>query len=89
MPRSRPPVRFDRGRSYSELDEWLDLSIRRILETLGEAAAVEVFSSLYATVDPWEALAHRQVFAALERLCEHKRPGSGGFARFRLKVPAD
>jgi len=89
VPRSRPPVRFDRGRSYSDLDEWLDLSIRRILETLGEAAAVEVFSSLYATVDPWAALEHRQVFAALERLCEHKRPGSGGFARFRPRDIAD
>lgn len=84
VPRSQPPVRFDADGAYSGVDEWLDLSARRILHTLGTVAAVEVFSSLYATVDPWEALEHRRVFDVLERLCGPGRIGSGGMRHFTL-----
>ncbi len=84
-PRARPPVRLDREQMYRTPSEWLELSIRRILTTLGEATAVEVFSSLYATVDPWDALEHKEVFAALEELCEAPRMTRGGLLRFRLK----
>ncbi len=69
VPRSQPPVRFDAERSYSTFEEWLDLSIRRIVATLGSASAIEVFSSLYATVDPWDTLRHDDIFGALEHLC--------------------
>jgi hypothetical protein len=85
VPRSRPPVRLDGQRSYSDLDEWLELSVRRILATLGTVAAIEVFSSLYATIDPWRALEHRQVFDALERLCGEGRVGPRGMRRFSLR----
>ena len=66
-------MRFDGGDSYETLDEWLDLSVRRIFAALGEAAAMEVFSSLYATIEPAEALSHGAVFDALERLCRPPR----------------
>jgi len=76
VPLSRSPVRFDHQQSYSSLDEWLHLSIRRILSTLGSASAIEVFSSLYSTIDPWEALEDDAVFRALERLSQlHKLRG--------------
>ena len=84
VPRSRPPVRLDAARSYHDLDEWLDLSVRRILETLGKAAAVEVFSSLYATLDPPEALEHKAIFGALERLCGQGRLSNAGFRVFSV-----
>jgi hypothetical protein len=84
VPHSRPPVRLDAQRSYGNLAEWLDASVRRILQTLGSASAGEVFSSLYATIDPWQALEHEQVFDALERLCGGGRPGRGGIRRFAL-----
>lgn len=74
---SRPPVWFDGEHTYSDLEEWLHLSIRRILATLGSAAAIEIFSSLYATIDPWEALTHEEIFAALERLCDAPRQRHG------------
>jgi hypothetical protein len=72
-PRSRPPVRLDGAHEYSTRDEWLEVSVRRILETLGQAAAIEIFSSLYATIDPWDALDHADVLAALDRLCRTSR----------------
>jgi hypothetical protein len=68
VPRSRPPVRFDDQNAYASLEEWLLLSITRILSALGSACAIEVFSSLYATIDPWEALEHRSILRVLEQL---------------------
>ena len=83
-PRSRPPVRFDEEHTYSGLAGWLEQSIRRILNALGPAAAIELFSSLYATMDPWDALEHAQVFAALEELCGQPRQARGGIRQFSL-----
>ncbi len=77
VPLSQPPVRLDAERSYSTLAEWLDQSVGRILETFGAAAAIEVFSSLYSTIDPWEALSHEEVFAALEEACAEPRVRHG------------
>jgi len=81
---SRPPVRLDDTYSYGSLEEWLDVSVVRILETLGSAAPIEIFSSLYATIDPWDALTHEMVFDAIERLCAKPRYGRGGFRVFQL-----
>ena len=85
-PRSRPPIRFDASHQYSTFDEWLDLSVRRIVRVHGATTAAETFSSLYATVDPWDALSHDQVFQALERLCGEPRQGRRGFRLFRLRA---
>lgn len=83
VPLSRPPVRFDDEHVYSDMEEWLHLSIERTLSTLGSACAIEIFSSLYSTIAPWEALEHTAIFNALERLCyvsRHKR----GIRQFSL-----
>jgi hypothetical protein len=77
VPMARPPVRFDEAHSHADLEEWLDLSVRRIVGTLGAAACVEVFASLYATLDPWEAMEHGAIFRALERLCGEPRVRHG------------
>jgi len=45
-PRSRPPARFDASRQYSTFEEWLDLSVRRIVDVYGATTAAETFSSL-------------------------------------------
>ena len=76
-PLSRPPVRFDGEHGYDDLEGWLRLSIEHSLSVLGSAAAIEIFSTLYATIDPWEALRHQAVFEALERLCRASRHRSG------------
>jgi len=83
VPRSRPPVRLDAERSYETFDEWLGLSLRRILTALGSTAAIEVFSSLYATLDPWDALEHKRILEELERLCGPPKSTRAG-KRFRL-----
>ena len=85
VPLSQPPVRFDDEHAYSDVEEWMHLSIRRILSTLGSASAIEIFSSLYSTADRWEALEHEAIFEALERLCNVKR-GRSGFRQFSLMV---
>jgi hypothetical protein len=87
VPRSRPPVRFDNRHTYADLEAWLELSIRRVLAALGRAQAVEIFSCLYSTIDPAEALPHDAVFEALERLCGRPRQGHGGFKEFSLREP--
>jgi len=82
--RSRPPVRMSGGRSYATLGEWLELSVRRVLEELGAAAALEIFSPLYATIDPPRALCHDDVLETIRRLCGPPRT-AGGHRRFRLR----
>jgi hypothetical protein len=52
-------------------------SVERVLSALGSAAAIEIFSTLYATIDPWEALRHQATFEALERLCRASRHRCG------------
>ena len=68
-PRSQPPVRFDNEHTYDDKEGWLRFSIQRILSTLQSVLAVEVFSSLYATIAPWEVLTHEDIFSALENVC--------------------
>jgi len=84
VPRSKPPVRFDDTHTYNTFDDWLDLSVRRILDELGSVCAIEVFSSLYATIDPTDALEHDRVLAALEDMCAAPRQRKG-LKGFRLK----
>jgi len=86
MPRSRPPVRFDDAHTYDSLDGWLDLSVRRIVRTLGSASGIEIFSSLYATVDTGEALPHEAVFDTLDRLCVPASSGRAGVKVFSLRA---
>jgi len=88
VPLSQPPVRFDREQSYSSVDEWLNLSIERILSTLGSASAIEIFSSLYSTIDPWNALEHDAVFKALEGLSESPKP-RGGLRQYSAATEPD
>jgi len=84
VPRSKPPVRFDDDHDYDTFDAWLDLSLCRIFRTLGSASAIEVFSSLYATVDPWDVLEHETILNAIDRLCARSRQ-RGKFRRFHLR----
>jgi hypothetical protein len=83
VPLSRPPVRLDGDSEYRDFEEWLTQSVTRILRRLGEATAVEVFASLYATLDPWRALEHEEILTRLEELCTARRT-VGGSIRFSL-----
>lgn len=83
-PRSRPPVRFDARHAYGDLAGWLELSVRRLLTALGSASAVEIFSSLYAMIDPWDALEHERIFEAIDRLCGPGRQTRLGARLFSL-----
>ena len=84
-PCSKTPVRFDATEAYSDLSTWLDLSVRRLGESLGVFTAIEVFSSLYASLDPWDALTHDDVFEAITRLCRERRKLPGKIRGLELK----
>lgn len=87
LPRSQPPVRLDGEREYVDFAQWLTLSVERILQTLGQATALEVFSSLYATLDPWEALEHEQILTHLSRVAVERHVV--GSPRFSLHPSAE
>ncbi len=86
VPRSRPPVRLDAEHSYEDLRGWLDQSIRRVVTMQGGASAIEIFSSLYATIDPVEALRHDDIFDAMDRVCAAGRFERWGGRLFRGKA---
>lgn len=77
IPLTNPPVRFDGEHEFTSKEEWLGLSIRRILATLGAATAIEILSSLYSTIEPWEALEHEEVFGLLEQFRAQSRQKVG------------
>ena len=49
-------MRFDAEHAFSTKQEWLEVSVRRIIHELGPATPAEIFSSLYSTIEPWQAL---------------------------------
>lgn len=77
IPLTNPPVRFDSQHEFSSKEEWLELSIGRILRTLGTATAIEIFSSLYSTIEPWRALGHDEIFRAMEKHCTQSEQRAG------------
>ena len=77
IPLTNPPVRFDGEHEFRSKEEWLELSIRRVIDALGSATAIEVFSSLYSTIEPWQALGHDEILGAMERSCFQPRQLAG------------
>jgi hypothetical protein len=73
VPLQKPPARYSDAASYSTAAEFAGLCLRRLLDELGEVAAVEVFSALYSLIEPWEALTHEDVFDLIEEHCERGR----------------
>jgi hypothetical protein len=69
VPVQVPPVRYDAAGSYSTLEESVQICLDRLLGELGEVTALEVFSVLYAAVQPWDALRHRDVLALVADRC--------------------
>jgi hypothetical protein len=69
VPVQTTPVRYSRSASYSSLQEFIEITTDRLLDELGEATAIDLFSTLYATVQPPDALTHEEVFALLAQRC--------------------
>jgi len=44
-------------------------AIDRLLEELLEVTALEIFSSIYATVSPWDALTYQELLGIIEERC--------------------
>ena len=73
VPQQKTPVRYARGARYSSVGEFCELILDRLLAELGAVAALEVFSTLYALVAPWDALGHDSVSAVLAEKCAPRR----------------
>jgi hypothetical protein len=74
VPQQQPPVRYDGGRSYASLREFCEHCLDDLLADLGPLTALEAFSTLYALIEPWDALEHDAVFDLLaERCVPHRR----------------
>ena len=73
LPVQQPPVRFSDDSEYSSVEEFARLTARRLLEEVGEVSVLELFSTLYALVRPWDALSHQDVLDLAGELCETRR----------------
>ncbi|MHC5059428.1 MAG: hypothetical protein ACYTKD_32655 [Planctomycetota bacterium] len=82
----KSPVRYAPGSSYSTPREFVALCVDRLLAGLGDVTALEVFSSVYAAVEPRDVVTHADIFQVLEERCAPAR--SRG--RWRLfRAPGD
>jgi hypothetical protein len=73
VPVQRSPVRYSETEAYSTVEEFAQLTALRLFADLGAVAAIELFSTLYALMRPWDVLAHEDVKAILEEQCESRR----------------
>jgi len=63
-----------RAASFSSVEQFARICLERLLAELEVVTALEVFSMLYALVEPWDALDHALVFALLDECClPHRR----------------
>jgi len=65
-PMQKAPVRYSEAASYSSVAEFAAICLSRFAAELGQVAALEVFSSLYALVEPRDALEHDLVLSLLD-----------------------
>jgi hypothetical protein len=65
----KPPVRYSDAAAYTSATEFAALCIDRLLLELGEITALEMFSTVYSTIDPWEAIAHSELLDLVDRKC--------------------
>jgi hypothetical protein len=73
VPAQRPPVWYTDSASYGSVEEFAEVCVDRLLEELGEVIALEVFSTLYASVRPGDVLSHRDIFDLISRQCVPSR----------------
>ncbi|MHC4503925.1 MAG: hypothetical protein ACYTFI_11520 [Planctomycetota bacterium] len=85
VPAQKAPVRYSDAASYSTPREFAGLCVDRLLAELGEVAALEVFSTVYALVTPREVLTHRDILEILQGECVPSRR-RGRWRTFRART---
>ncbi len=82
----KAPVRYSGSAGFSSAKEFAALCIGRLIDELGEVTALEMFSSVYAAIDPPDALEHRALLKIIEERClPGRRRGRGGTYRARAE----
>jgi len=75
-PAQNVPVRYSDSLNYASLREFVEICTDRLMMELDEILPLEVFSTLYALVTPWQALTHEDVFDLIaERWVPHRHRG--------------
>jgi hypothetical protein len=86
VPVQKSPVRYSRSAVYSDPQEFLRVCTERLLEELGELTALEIFSAVFAAVDPWDVVTHRDILDTIERRCVPNRQ-VGKWRTLRAREP--
>jgi hypothetical protein len=87
-PTRRAPVRYSEEVEFSSPRELAAICVDRLLDELGDASALEVFSCVYAAVRPSDALPHRELLGLIEQECiEARRHGRWRTFRRRPEGP--
>jgi len=85
VPVQRTPVRYSDSSSYSSVEDFTRICADRLLADLTEVTALEVFSTLYVSISPWDALAHEDVLPLIEEKCVPLRH-RGKWQTFRART---
>jgi len=84
VPVQKTPVRYSDSASYSSVEDFIGICMSRLLAELPEVTALEVFSTLYALVHPWDALRHEDVLDLISEMCVPARH-RGKFQTYRAR----
>ncbi|MGD8238220.1 MAG: hypothetical protein PVH68_06705 [Armatimonadota bacterium] len=69
VPAQKTPVRYSESQSYSSVQDFVQLTVGRLLADLVSVTALEVFSTVYTALRPADAVTHADVFDAIEQVC--------------------
>ena len=69
VPVRQTPVRYSDSESYSTPLDFARICVDRLLAQADEFAAIEIFSTLYALIEPWDALEHQDVLDLIDDTC--------------------
>jgi len=86
VPVRQTPVRYSDSESYSTPLEFARICVDRLLGESGELAAIEVFSTLYALVEPWDALEHQEILNLIETTCTVNTRRRGKWQTLRARA---
>ena len=89
VPVQATPVRYSDTQEYASVEEFAGLCLDGLLDEFAELTALEFLSTLYACVEPWDAVSHDQALELFEDRCvRHARRKGWHTFRARDRIEA-